>query len=480
MADLETLERALRNADAAGDTEAAQTFASEIRNLQSGQGQATPKQKPKGFLDEHPGLRTALQIGTPLVGTIAGAAAMAPFTGGMSVPAAAASILAGEGVGSLLGESINQATGVSEPSATQQGLALAGPGIGKSIAGIVGNIPRLLPGYGEALRAAFTEDIRSLPKALLGGGQSAEALYKTVASKTGTQRMTQFPELSGAIKKLGADLDNIPFDKLKQDLRGEGLEDLFEQIAGTLKGTGPKMAMASPTVSGKAGANLKTGLPKQAVQVAPARDPGLTFDELKAATEGFGRIISKTSDPVVRGNYQQLYKGILKDVEKMPAMPGVPVKEWNLAREATKRKYAEVALTEATEKAIKTRDGIDIVDPNQVVKWLRNSDEIKSRVSGPEYRKILNEYRYLSATVGHNLGHLLTGLAGASIGGVQGATASVVGFEMLSRGMMTEPGRRAIHAWASNQTQHNLRKLGTLLGAGSAAMMPRGGNDEEE
>ena len=150
---------------------------------------------------------------------------------------------------------------------------------------------------------------------------------------------------------------------------------------------------------------------------------------------------------------------MLKDVENMPQMPGVPVKEWQAAREATKRKYAEVALTEATEKAIRTKDGVDIVDPNSIIKWLRTNDDVRSRVSGTEYRKILNEYRYLSAAVGHNMGHLLTGLAGATFGGVGGATASVVGFEMLSRGMMTEPGRRAIHAWASNQTQGNLRSL---------------------
>lgn len=403
-----------------------------------------------GFFDEHPGFRTALQIGLPMAGTVAGGLAVAPLTGGMSLGPAAALVLAGEGLGSLAGESINQAIGVNEPSATQQGLALAGPGIGKSIAGIVGNIPRLLPGYGEALRAAFTEDIRNLPKALLGGGPTAQALYKEVAAKTGSQRLTNFPELQKSIKELGTDLDNIPFDKLKKDLRGDGLEDLFDQIAGAIQGTPP----------GKAA--------------------GLTFDEVMAATQGFGRIIGKISDPVLRSNYQQLYKGMLKDVENTRTMPGIPIKEWTAAREATKRKYAEVALTEATEKAIRTKDGIDIVDPNSIIKWLRTNDEVKSRVGHQEYRKILNEYRYLSATVGHNLGHLLTGLAGASIGGVQGATASVVGFEMLSRGMMTEPGRRAIHAWASNPTQRNLRKLGTLLGAGTTAMMPRDGNEEGE
>lgn len=438
--------------------------------------EAAPKAKPSGgFLSQHPDLRTALQIGVPMVGTAAGALAAAPFTGGLSMPAAAALIMAGEGAGSLLGESINQATGVSEPSALQQGIAVAAPGIGKSIGGIIGNFPRLLPGYGEALRAAFTDDIRNLPKALLGGGPSAEALYKTVSQKAGPQRLTNFPQLQSTLKSLGDDLDKIPFDRLKQDLRGEGLDDLFEQISGSLKGAGPKFAAAPPVVSGRVGSNLGTGLPNQAIQVSPGKPPGLTFDEVKAATEGFGRIIGKTNDPVLRGNYQQLYKGFLKDVENMKSMPGVPAEEWTAARNATKRKYAEVALTEATEKAIKTKDGVDIVDPNSVIKWLRTNDDVKSRVSNQEYRKILNEYRYLSAAVGHNMGHLLTGLAGATAGGVGGATASVVGFEMLSRGMMTEPGRRFIHAWASNPTQQNLRKIASILGSGAAATMaPQG------
>ena len=67
------------------------------------------------------------------------------------------------------------------------------------------------------------------------------------------------------------------------------MSDLYEQIQGVLKGSGPKQALAPPVVSGKA-QSLPTGLPKQVVQTAAARPPGVTFEEAKAMSEGFGQL----------------------------------------------------------------------------------------------------------------------------------------------------------------------------------------------
>ena len=347
-------------------TTSVKEFSGELDPPKVQQGKAPP-----GFLDEHPNVRTALQFGVPLATTVA---AM-PFTAGMSLPLA----MGTEMMASLGGEVFNQATGISEKDNMQLGLAFAAPGVGKATGGILGNIPRLFPGYGEALRAAFTDDMRKLPKSLLGG-DDLQSLYASIARGNMKHRFGSFPNLEKAVDGITKEVDAIPFEQLRKDLRTEGLENILEQITGTLKGSGPKMAMAPPIVSGKATNTLPTGLPSQAIQVAPGRAPGLTFEEVDASVKGFGKIIGRTTDPVLRGQYQQLYKGLLKDLETSNPPAGVPLKEWTQAREVYKRQYAETALTEATERAIKTRDGVDIVDPNKKMainrqrKWKSNGD----------------------------------------------------------------------------------------------------------
>lgn len=67
MADLDTLERALRNADAAGDTDAARTFAQEINKMRA----ASPAPPQASMLDKVAGSaigRTAIGLASPLLG----------------------------------------------------------------------------------------------------------------------------------------------------------------------------------------------------------------------------------------------------------------------------------------------------------------------------------------------------------------------------------------------------------------------------
>ena len=294
----------------------------------------------------------------------------------------------------------------------------------------------------------------------------------------------QFPNLDQAVQDLGKQADEVPWDQLRSKLRLNGQEDLFDQIAGTLKGSPAKTAQVSPTVGGKA---LQTGLPKQTVVTSPARPPGLDFSEARAASEGLNKIIMSTSDPKERGVYTKLRGALLDDIENAPRPPGTPTDLWNKARMAAKNENARAKLSQATEQAITTKDGVDIVDPNKIVKYLRTSDDIKSRVSPAEYRDILNTYRGMSSMVGHNLGKFwgmilgsatgsaIGAMTGGSTGALAGLGAGPMGYaaaEGLSRAMMTERGRQWVRAMMNNPTTTNFRRGMSALGAGFSAAIP--------
>ena len=445
---------------------------------ESGQGtprvEDTPKpqaKKSKGWADNlDPTMRTILQIGLPA----AGALAAAPFTGGASLPA----ILAMEGLGSLGGEALAQATGISEPSMKGQALALTLPGVGRAVGGASANLPRMIPGLGEALKAGLTPEMRELPKKLLPG--SSKELYDQLGKQVGPNlRITNFPELSKSIKELEVQITNIPWGNLQTKLKANNQSELFDQIKQSIQGVSPTVGMAAPTVGGKP---FKLGgFPSTMSVTNPGRPAGLTFDEARAATEGLGRVIASTSDDAERGVYKKLYNSLLSDLEKAPMPASGDLTLWRQARQAYKTEKARFALTEQTEKAITTKEGVDVIDPNKIVKWLRTSDEIKSRVSPMEYRAIVNEYRNLAAVAGKNTGRIVSILGGWIAGGnASGALAGYVGGEALAKAMMSDRGRKAVRAMVGDPSRSNFRRVASISGAAASGALNIDQGDDEE
>lgn len=427
--------------------------------------------KKKGWADElDPTMRTILQMSLPA----AGALAAAPFTGGASLPA----ILAMEGLGSLGGEALAQVTGISEPSMKEQALALLLPGVGRSVGGALANLPRMIPGFGDALKAGMTKEMRELPEKLLPG--SSKELYEQLGKQVGPNlRITNFPELSKAIKELKIQTTNIPWGNLQARLKANNQGELFEQIKQSIQGVPPTVGMAFPTVGGKP--FKLSGFPPTMQVTQPGRPAGLTFEEAKAATEGLGRIISSTSDDAERGIYKKLYNSLLTDLEKAPAPASGDLTLWKQARQIYKTEKARFALAEQTEKAITTKEGVDIIDPNKIVKWLRTSDEVRSRVSPSEYRAIVNEYRNLAAVAGKNMGRIVSILGGWVAGGnASGALAGYVGGEALAKAMMSERGRKAVRAMVGDPSRSNFRRVLAVSGAaaGGALNIDEGDDDE--
>ncbi len=434
----------------------------ELEAEQSGSTPKTQPTKQKGWADSlNPTLRKTIQIGLPIAGAVAGGALAAPLTGGLSVPAAMGLLGAAEGVGSLGAEALNQATGISEHSPDELKWAMAAPVGGRYAIGALESIPRWLPGFGTALKAALTPEARELPGKLLGGGKSAKALYDELAQQAvSNTKIQQFPNLSQTVKELSSNIDEIPWAQLQTQMKQNGMEDLLGQISSSLSGAGGKQA-------------------------------GLTFNEAKAAIDGFGKIIGNTADPQIRGSYKKLYGSILDDLENATPPLGANGKAlelWKNARSAYKKEKARFILQEQTEKTIATKEGVDVFNPDAMVKWLRTAgkEEITKRVGAQEYRDILNEYRYMSAVAGHNMPKFFAMAAGGTLGsimggagwGVGGATAGLTAAEGLSRLMMTERGRMIVRKLASDPRQSVARKIGAAAGAGAAGMMNQG--EEEE
>lgn len=444
--------------------------------------------KEKGFFESlSPGQKTIMEIGMPTIGALAGSVAAMPFTGGMSGLPLLLTTGTAAGLGSLGGEAINQAIGVKPFDMKEQGIAALSPLGGQAIFGALANIPRMIPGMATAIKAAHLEDIKDMANKLLPG-PSAEHMYSQMG-KASSQKMTQFPTLDNAAKALREHLDTQPWEELSKKLNENGLGHLAEQIQKGLKGSGPSVSMQTPTVGGKP--LPQAGLPKQAT-TQPGTPAGLTFDEVLAAHEGLNKMIAGTTDRAMRGEYYKIKKALLTDIENMPPIQGIPLTEWKIAKETATKEYARTALNDATEKAIVTKDGVDIPHPDRIIAWLRSKEgkqEIGGRLGMQEYRRILNSYRELSATIGHDMPRLFAMLAGGSAtaaidGGAGmaalGAGSGFVLSEQLTKLMMSDSGRKVVRFMTSNPRKSPTRVVGSGVGAGLAGLQGTGTLNDED
>lgn len=452
-------------------------------DLQHAWDQANPAkptpQAQQSFWDQHPDLRTTLRYGLPLAAGVA----TIPFTGGMSVPAIAGlEMVAGAG-----GEAANQALGVNEPSAQNLGWATASGGLGRPVGAVIGYLAKAFPGVSTAMKAAVTDKLRELPDQLIGAGSAREA-YKALSKQDLSQRIKAFPELSNKVDELNKEIDLAPWEELRKAAKTEGMGNLFEQIAQSLKGAPGKITTASSTISGKA-QSLPTGLPKTITQGASS-PPGLSFEEADATQKLLRKLADGTTDPVKRGQFQQLRSSMLNDIENAPMPTTGPVEAWKTARKAARLEHAQLKLAEQTEKSIGVKDGVDIVQPDQIVKWLKSPagiKEVKSRLDNPDdYRKILNEYRLWAAKVGHEGGSAYSGMIGTIAGSVMGGLPGGVGGfsagylvgQEISKAMMTSVGRKMASNFIKDPSKSNWRRV--MMATGTEAGVALRNNDSQK
>jgi hypothetical protein len=576
------------------------------------------------------GARGAVQTIVPMLAT--GGASLA--TRGLSTAAK----FAGEMGAGGLSEAGLQASGVSAQSPEAIGLATAFPGIGRGLVALGGQVARMLPGVQHATKAALVDPMRRLGGDLLPA-PDPKALYQQLEASNRSMMLPSFPALAQTVKDLGHNVQNIPWEQLKQQTKGTGLDNLFTQIEQTLQGTPAKIVKRPPsTVSGgaaqfpvkrfdqlgegvyastspdialsyaqgrgpldvatrqragdetvsrlvipretkifqrsnqpndalfaelqrnpqfkrvwqseyldappsndnlwdaaiEAGLDIQgilrkqgykgashanyggssdfaiwdqsilrpdgdgitlyrggrppviserrtlpikgTGLPSQPVQLSPAQAPGMRFEEAQAAIEGFNKVIASTSDDALRGNYKKLKSAILTDLETMPAPAGTPIALWNEAREAYRRQKTRDIFSDAIERYITPREGLDHANPDGLLKWLRNSDEMRARLDPKQFKDLESQVQKMASLTGRERSRVLSMLAGlATTGSAGGALVGYLGAEAMSKAMLTEEGKRVVSKMLLNPSESNVRRLGAILGAGLAGALDEPG-----
>jgi hypothetical protein len=389
----------------------------------------------------------------------AAVAATMPFTAGMSLPAA----LGTEAAASVGAEALMQHSGISDQdNAALIGAGLA-PGAGRLLAGTLAQIPRIVPGFSQSAKAAITPLSKELSRMVQAGPKPSKEMYAAIQGNMKTV-LPDWPHLGKTVAELGQHVDNIPWEELQRQTKGTGLDALFTQIETSLKGAPAKAVKQGPTSPG--GASLKgTGLPAQAV-TTPAKPAGMTFDEARAAIEGFNKVIRTTSDSTLRGNYSQLKKAMLTDLETMPLPPGTPVQEWRAAQKAYRAEKTQMLINEAVERNTPSKEGIEQFNPDGMLKWLRTNDEIKQRLSKDEMRRLTNTLKDWSSATGVTKSKLAAIAAGAIYtGGMGGALMGYVASEGLGKALMSDTSQALVRKMITTKSGDTFRQLSAMLTA---------------
>lgn len=403
-----------------------------------------PVQKGGGVVDgESAGSsmgKDFLRYGLPLAADVA----TMPFTGGMRP-------IAKHGIEALVQgivEAGMQGTGLNELSGSQFGAALGSPVAGGAVGQGAGFLFRkgvsMLPGMEKGARTALTPEAKLLAEHVLETPATSKELYEQLATQSGSKaRLTEFPQLEEAAKKIQKDLGDVSLDQLQKDLRTAGLGNLVDDILNIRAGKPAVYATKPPTVSGKAAKG--TGLPSSQELVQEAVPPGMTFANAKANIEGMGKMIANTSDAEKRGAYKEFYSKFLGDMETMEAPTGTPVELWQKARQAYKTEKSRIMLLDAIEKNAPSKGGVPQLNADGVINWMKTNKEFLERFKTTEEKaqlKVLQDNFTEMAKIAGNSPNRLTGmLAGMMVShSAGGALAGYAAADVMSKALMTEEG----------------------------------------
>lgn len=359
-------------------------------------------------------------------------------------------------------EKVLQALGISEESPTMVALsAMAGP-TGRLFGSAVTGAPKLIPGYRDAARAGLTEHVRALPGQIIPHGDP-KAAYDAIKGNMNTI-MPNWPELSSTVAKHITQGQQVNWPALKKMTGGTPLENLVANIEQSLQGT-PAQVIKEP-VTGKGIAFGKpTGLKAQSVTV-PAQPPGLTFENARANIEALSSLIRSQKGTAEAGVLKDIKRAMLTDLEHMPTPPGTPLAQWNEARAAYRDQKTSMLLSDVIETHITSREGVDLVNPDGILKALRTNKELKERLTKPQMTELTGTLQDWANASGGTRSKLAAMLTGMTIGGgPAGALAGWGAAEITARMLMHEGARKMIGNIIANPAVHNIQRGAAILGA---------------
>jgi len=359
-------------------------------------------------------------------------------------------------------EKVLQALGISEESPTMVALsALAGP-TGRLFGSAVTGAPKLIPGYRDAARAGLTEHVRALPGQIIPHGDP-KAAYNAIQGNMNTI-MPNWPELSATVAKHVTQSQQVNWPALKKMTNSTPLESLVANIEQSLQGT-PAQVIKEP-VTGKGIAFGKpTGLKAQSVTV-PAQPPGLTFENARANIEALSSLIRSQKGTAEAGVLKDIKRAMLTDLEHMPTPPGTPLAQWNEARAAYRDQKTSMLLSDVIETHITSREGVDLVNPDGILKALRTNKELKERLTPAQMDELTGTLKDWANASGGTRSKLAAMLTGMTIGGgPAGALAGWGAAEITARMLMHEGARKMIGNIIANPAVHNIQRGAAILGA---------------
>jgi hypothetical protein len=359
------------------------------------------------------------------------------------------------------GEGILQALGISKQDPTMLALATAFPPLGRALGATALGLPKVIPGYRDAARAGLTEHVRALPGAIIPHGDP-KAAYAAIQGNMNTV-LPNWPELSATVAKHITQAGNINLPALKKMLSSGPTTDLMLNIEQALQGVPAQVikdtTKAKGTVFGKP-------IGRQTV-IVPAQPPGMTFENARANIEGLSQLIRSQKGTPEVGALKDLKRAMLTDLENMPKPPGTPLAEWTAARNAYRDQKTTMMLDDVMEQHISNREGVELVNPDGILKSLRTNKELKERLTKPQMAELtgtLQDWANASGGTRSKLAAMLTGMVLG--GGPAGALAGWGAAEITARMLMSEGARKLIGNIITNPAVHNIQRAGAIIAAG--------------
>lgn len=399
-------------------------------------------------------VREAVQMGLPALAT-----------GGAGILSRPLGIVGKYGLDAMAGagsEKVLQALGISEESPTMVALsALAGP-TGRLLGGTVLGLPKIIPGYRDAARAGLTEHARALPGQIIPHGDP-KAAYAAIQGNMNAL-MPNWPELGATVAKHVTQSQQVNWPALKKMTGSTPLENLVANIEQSLQGTHAQVVRRPVTGKGIA-FGKPTGLKAQEITV-PAQPPGLTFENARANIEALSSLIRSQKGTAEAGVLKDIKRAMLTDLEHMPTPPGTPLSQWNEARAAYRDQKTSMLLGDVIESNVASREGIEMVNPDGILKALRTNKELKERLTKPQMSELTGTLQDWANASGGTRSKLAAMLTGMTIGGgPAGALAGWGAAEITARMLMHEGARKMIGNIIANPAVHNIQRGAAILGA---------------
>jgi hypothetical protein len=374
----------------------------------------------------------------------------------------------GAAMGGGLGEMVNQAVGITEPS----GMAILMNGIAPAGGNIAGramrNLPRAIPGAGAAVNELAAQQGAQIPQKI-GPERTLEGIMKLVSLKnpkadTGAVQQALMGQMDQLLKN--------PEKKVSQVLY-EVADDLAKQAGGPIRVDSMTIREATAKLLNKeAKMGSATASPEIKALAEEFNDltkggTGVPFDVLYARLQRLNGQVggAKGED---QGAYKLLIGAIEDDIEhavkssadNMPAAQAFRTAQAAWQKEKGQKTVLDIINRATTERA---SDGMVQFNRGTVQKALK--DERLQKLLGPEAVKFIKEdlsnmgiitklppgpgehFGSGRNIIGASAGALYGAYGGGPSGAMQLGAAVPVAMELISKAAMTSTGRTMIKAF---------------------------------